>query len=405
MYFSAAGLNYNLARVHINSCDFAESNYNFDDVPNDFNLEHFDDGLTRDNQALIPLIQRARAMMNLAGREMKLMATPWSPPGWMKTNGQMDESPEVGLRPECRAVWANYISRWISAYTAHGIPIWAITVQNEPGQSSPFDSCQFSAADEADFLAAHLGPTLRADHPELMIFIFDHNKKELWDYASAVLANAAAAQFVNGVAFHWYTGDYFDQVQHVHEAFPDKILIASEATFETRRWAKGMTKPYDDWGFGMGYAHDMIGDFNAGTKGWIDWNLMLDTNGGPNHVGNVCDAAIIGDLEQQVVIPHAQYWFIGQFSKYIVPGSLHLRTEVQNSVQWGESWVRWYGTCTGDDGIEATSFQLPDGQRIVTVVLNCGDDAVDFKIRSGACAIRGHIPARSIKTFRYTPAC
>lgn len=404
MYFGPDGLGYNLGRVHINSCDFSESNYNFDDVPDDFSLENFDDSLARDAQALIPMIQRAQAKIQENGRALKLMASPWSPPGWMKTNGQMDRTDEVGLREDCQDVWARYISRWILGYKNLGIPIWMVTVQNEPTQNSKFESCQYSAAQEADWLANHLGPVLQGDHPEVGIFIFDHNKKDLMSYASTVMQNPAAAQFVSGTAFHWYTGDFFDQVSQLHQAFPDKMLLSSEATWEKYRWLPGSSEAYDDWRFGMGYAHDIIGDLNAGARGWIDWNLMLDPNGGPNHVGNVCDAAMIGNPDLQQITPHAQYWLIGHFSKYIPPESQHLNTVVQNSPKFaGEN--RQYGECGNDDGLEATSFQLPDGtQRVVTVVLNCGDAAIDFKVQNGPCAFQATIPPNSIQTYRYAPS-
>jgi len=406
MYFGADGLQYNLGRVHINSCDFAESNYNFDDVPNDFSLSNFDDSLARDARALIPMIQRAQAKVRENGRELKMMATPWSPPGWMKTNGQMDRTGDPGLRDDCQDVWARYISRWISGYMQHGIPIWAISVQNEPTQNSKFESCEFHAEKEADFLANHLGPTLRADHPEVGVFIFDHNKKDLVSYSSRVMQNGAAAQFVTGMAFHWYTGDFFEQVTQVRQAFPEKMLISSEATWEKYRWLPGSAEAYDDWRFGVGYAHTIIGDFNAGARGWIDWNLMLDEHGGPNHVGNVCDAAMIGNVGMQTVSPHSQYFFIGHFSKFIPPNSMHLNTFVQNSPRYA-GINRQYGECTDQDGLEATSFQLPDGtRRVVTVVLNCFDRAVDFKVQWGPCAFKSNIPAKGIQTFRYSPmAC
>jgi len=406
MYFGAEGLNYNLGRVHINSCDFAESNYNFDDVPGDVDLANFDDSLARDARALIPMIQRARAKVAQNGRDLQLMATPWSPPGWMKTNGQMDRSDEPGVKPEYQDVWARYIARWISGYAAQGIPMWAISVQNEPTQNSPFDSCLFSAQQEADFLANNLGPVMRSQHPAVKIFVYDHNKKDLAEYATGVLNNAAAKDFTDGIAFHWYTGDFFEQVQQMHQAFPEKMLISSEATWEKYRWNPDAAETYDDWRFGMGYAHDIIGDFNAGARGWIDWNLMLDQNGGPNHVGNVCDAAMIGNPELQQLTPHSQYYFIGHFSKFVPPNSMHLNTNVQNAPRYA-GVNRQYGTCNNDDGLEATSFQMSDGTgMVVTVVLNCGEAAVDFKVQWGPCAFKANIPPRGIQTYRYLPtAC
>jgi glucosylceramidase len=398
LYFGKDGIGYTVGRVHINSCDFSEKNYNFADEENDWDLVHFDDEVKHDTKALIPLIQRASQKAVGAGNDLRLLASPWSPPAWMKTNGQMDTTDlPNGLKPECSAVWAKYISRWITAYKNHEINIRWMTAQNEPMNAPGWEACGFSPEDQANFVGQHLGPTLKQDHPEVGIFVFDDSKHNMYAYAEAALKNDEAKQYVHGVAFHWYTGDLFENVAAVHKDFPEAVLLPSEATYERRLWQEGKEQAYSEWRFGEGYAHDIIGDLNAGAVGWIDWNLLLDKNGGPNHVGNVCDAAMVASEDEKSVEVHPQYYYIGHFSKYLLVGSQHLGTKVKGSTQFGGG-PRDYGTCTGEDGLQATSFKRPDGL-IAVVVLNCGDDEIEFKIREGESAIRTRIPAHAIQTY------
>lgn len=262
-----------------------------------------------------------------------------------------------------------------------------------------------TSAEEASFLGDHLGPAMRQTHPDVNIFIYDDSKQLMVEYAQAAYNHPTAKEYVDGVAFHWYTGDWFNNVAQVHREYPQAILLASEATYERSQWKPGTLQTYAEFRFGEGYAHDIIGDLNAGSSGWIDWNLVLDISGGPNHVGNVCDAAMVVDFKTQKLHLHPQYYFVGHFAKFIPPGSKHLGTTVQGSKAYAGA-LRRYGTCTGDDGLEAVSFVRPD-QQIVTVVLNCGETAVEFKIRhsakapQGACAIRSTIPAHSIQTYMF----
>merc|ERR1719188_43885 len=183
-YFSQEGLGYVLGRVHINSCDFSVGNYDFDNVSNDFNLTHFDTTLQRDMHALIPLIRKAMASVQDTGQRLQLLASPWSPPKWMKTNKKMNRSGRPCLKKGNRykRVWANYIAMWVTAYKNKGVDIWAITPQNEPEAMSAWESCLLTPSDEADFLGRYLGPRMRSRHPEVKILIFDHNKGDMLPY-------------------------------------------------------------------------------------------------------------------------------------------------------------------------------------------------------------------------------
>lgn len=396
-YFGPDGIGYTLGRVHINSCDFSVSSYSFDDVAGDTDLKHFDNRVSRDAEKLIPLIKNAMDAISAQGKRLKLLASPWSPPAWMKRNNQMDRSSRPCLRKHMPATWAKYISRWIEAYKGHGVPIWAITVQNEPENNANWEACLFSPEQEAEFLGRHLGPEVNSSHPEVLIFAYDHNKDHLSTWAQAIYGNEAAKRHASGLAFHWYSGDGFNHVDHVRRKYPEAILLPSEATYERWRWRHGTNLADGDWSFGEGYAHDIIGDLNSGGVGWIDWNLLLDQSGGPNHVGNVCDAAMIADLQKRAVYRHPQYYYMGHFSKFILPGSFRLPSVVEGSSQyWG--FTRRYGTCAGQDGMQATAFLRPD-KRVVIVALNCGDHEIPFKIKFGSYAALSSIPRHSIQTY------
>lgn len=303
------------------------------------------------------------------------------------------------------------LCKWIDAYKAHGIPIWAVTMQNEPENNATWEGCLYTPLEGTDFVATHLGPTLQAAHPEVLIFVFDHNKDTVHTWASTTYSHMTAAQYVAGVAFHWYAGDHFEELRRIKQEFPQALLLPSEATWERWRWKTGTTLATGDWEFGEGYAHDIIGDLNTGSIGWIDWNLLLDERGGPNHVGNVCDATIMANLSSNELFFHPQYYYIGHFSKYILPESKNLETKVASTSRYtGKSTYqcssadgpncRGYGVCNGIDGLQATSFLRPDNY-VVVVALNCGDDKIEFKLQFGPRAARTTIPGHSIQTYMF----
>lgn len=389
-----------MGRVHINSCDFSMNSYSFDDKEDDWNLSAFDMNLARDSSTLIPFILEAQRKLKTRNQSLKLLASPWSPPWWMKTNKDMIGSPGPGLRPECQGVWARYLGKWIKAMKQKGIPIWGITIQNEPLNNNPFESCMMPAEGQAEFLAWHLGPTLKNWHPDVKIFAFDHNKGQLFAYTNGVVygAGGQAAQYLDGVAWHWYEGDLFGTVQMTKQNFPNLMLLSSEATYEKWHFRNGKT-PTWDWRHGTGYAHAILGDLKAGSSGWIDWNLVLDVRGGPNHVGNTCDAAMIADIGKHRVKYHPQYYYIGHFSKWFWPGSHILTTWVEGSWKNNATW-RPYGVCDGTDGLEATSVMKTDG-KIAVVVLNCGFHWLDFRIRvdNGTRTMKGKVPPHGIQTY------
>ncbi len=341
-YFDpTAGHGYTLCRTHINSCDFSLGNYAYAEVDGDVDLRHF--SIERDRQALLPLIQAAQ---QAAGRLLKLLASPWSPPAWMKTNGDMCHGGQ--LKPEYRAAWAEYYCRYVRAYEQEGLPIWGLTVQNEPEAVQVWESCIYSGEEERDFVRDHLGPTLANNGlGDMRLLIWDHNRDRMVERASAVLSDPAAARYVWGTAFHWYVTDKFDNVQLVHDAFPDKKLLFTEGCQEGG--------PHlGEWMMAERYARSMINDLNRWTVGWIDWNLLLDTQGGPNHVGNYCSAPCVADTETGELHFQSSYYAIGHFARFVQPGARRILC------------------ATSHDLLEAAAFLNPDGQ-IVVVLLNRSD--------------------------------
>lgn len=367
-YFDATqGLGYTFCRVHMNSCDFALGNYTHAPVPDDMGLEHF--SISRDELALIPFIKAAQAT---AGKPLSLLVSPWSPPPWMKTNGQMNGGGK--LLPQYRSVWAQCFVKFIQAYAEHGIPVWGVTVQNEPMAVQRWDSCIYGAEEERDFIRDYLGPALQAAGlGQVNVVIWDHNRDEMVERAGVILADSQAAQYIWGTGFHWYVEDHFDHVQLVHDAWPDKKLLFTEGCQEGG--------PHmGEWEPGERYARSMINDMNRWTVGWIDWNLLLNTEGGPNHVNNLCSAPLLADGAQNVLHWQSSYAYIGHFAKFIKPGARRLLCAANREV------------------LECAAFENPDGS-IATVVMNRSEQAHDFTLNRPGKQWRASLPPRSIATY------
>lgn len=361
------GLGYTLCRTHMNSCDFALGNYAYNDVEGDFELKQFD--ISRDRSLLITMIKDAMA---IGGNRIRLLASPWSPPAWMKTNREMNHGGQ--LRPECRDAWALYYAKYIKAYAAEGIPIWAITVQNEPAAVQVWDSCIYSADEERDFVKYHLGPRLTSEGLDgVKVLVWDHNKDILVERASTVLSDSEAARYVWGTAFHWYSGDQFENLDELHSRFPDKALLFTEGCLE-----RG---PHlGEWQGGERYGHAIIGDLNHWAVGWIDWNIVLDEKGGPNHVGNYCSAPIIADTKANELLYQPSYFYLGHFSRYIKPGAVRIALR---------------GVC---QELEAAAFQNPDGS-IVAVAMNAADRELQCSWKIDSNAAQFAAPPHSMQTF------
>jgi len=363
LYFSEdEGIGYNVGRVHMNSCDFSEGNYTCVDE-NDETLDSFN--LDRDKRAVIPMVRDA-----MKYGELQLFMSPWSPPAYMKTNGNMNHGGK--LKPEYRELWAKCYTKFIEAYRKEGIDIWGVSVQNEPKATQKWDSCIYTAEEERDFVKKYLGKKM--DELGVKILFWDHNKERVMDRAMVMLSDEEAAKYIYGLAFHWYSGDHFEQLEMFNRLYPEKKLAFSEGCYE---YSKGQMDTYK---IGEKYAHDMIGNFNNHCNLFCDWNLVLNEKGGPNHVGNFCDAPIMADTENDRIDIHESFYYIGHFSKYIRPGAVRI------------------GTSKWTPHLDTVSFKNPDGS-IITIVLNTEDEALTVNLRLKGTLIESKQEAHSITTY------
>lgn len=362
-----SGHGYTMCRVHMNSCDFSLGNYAHVETPGDVDLHSFN--IDRDRQALLPFIQAA---LRVAQRPIQLLVSPWSPPAWMKSNGQMNRGGT--LLPQYANAWARCFVRFIRAYVAEGVPVWGVSVQNEPAATQTWDSCRYSAEEERDFVRDHLGPELAlAGLGHIKIVIWDHNRDEMVERANTVYSDPQAARYVWGTGFHWYGEDHFDHVQQVHDAWPYKQLMFTEGCQEGG--------PHlGSWALGERYARSIINDLNRWTVGWIDWNLLLDETGGPNHVGNLCSAPVMADRASGALMHQSSYWYLGHFARFIQPGAQRVLC------------------ASARQDLEATAFVNPDGS-CATVVLNRSERSLGFRLVVDSQSFETHLPARSIATW------
>jgi len=372
-YDPAKGIGYNLARTHIQSCDFSSGSYSYVS-DNDSLLKTFN--VTHDEQYRIPLIKQAIAA---AGGKLPLFVSPWSPPSWMKDNNSVTEGGK--LLPAFDQSWANFYVKFIKTYEAKGIPIWGLTVQNEPMAKQKWESCIYTAEDERDFIKNFLGPTLqRSGMGDKKLIAWDHNRDLLYQRASTILEDAGAARYVWGIGYHWYetwTGGpmLFENMNLVSRAFPKTNLIFTEGCKE-----KFSYDSLGAWSLGERYGYSMINDFNNGCVGWTDWNILLDENGGPNHVGNFCFAPVHGDTRTGKLIYTNAYFYIGHFSKFIHPGARRIAASA-NRPQ-----------------LQTTAFVNKDGS-IVVVVMNTTDTKTTYHLCiKGKAALAESLP-HSISTL------
>ena len=374
-YDTEKGIGYSLARTTIHSSDFGSASHTYIDE-GDKALETFT--IEKDKQFRIPLIKRAT---EAAGGELLLYASPWSAPAFMKSNNNMLRGGK--LLPEYYDSWAKYYTKFIEAYESEGMPIWGISIQNEPMATQRWESMIYTAQEERDFLKNHLGPAMEeAGYGDKNIVVWDHNRDLLTDRANVILDDPEAYKYVWGVGYHWYEtwagGDSMhDNLAAVKESYPEIELLFTEGTVEGFREDR-----YQYWPNAERYARSMIKDFNIGTVGWTDWNLLLDHTGGPNHVSNFCFAPIHADTRTGELIYTPTYYYIGHFSKFIRPEAKRISTSSSRSV------------------LLATSFINTDNQ-IATVVMNETDNAIDYHFLADMQQVTLTIPARSMQTLVY----
>ncbi len=374
-YDPREGIGYTLARTHLNSCDFSLHMWALDETPGDYDLLDF--SLAPMRKWLLPLLHDAQ---EISGAErFRLLVSPWSPPAWMKTNNRMDDGGQ--LRPEYRPAWANYYVRFLRAMRdEEKLPVWALTVQNEPEAHQTWESCLYTPEEERDFVRDHLGPALdHAGFKDVKLLGWDHNRDRLEARAKALFGDPASAKYFWGAALHWYVSEDFAAASRVHAAFPEKRILFTEGCVE-----KG-ARP-GAWDPGERYAQNIIGDLSNWVCGYIDWNIALDLRGGPNHVGNFCDAPVLVDTATGEIFYQSSFYYIAHFSRY---------------VQVGAHRIESHG---GPAGVESLAFANPDGS-LALVAMNRGEAALTFEVAIGGEKISVRLPPHAIQTYtRIAPA-
>ncbi|WP_437440120.1 glycoside hydrolase family 30 protein [Polaribacter litorisediminis] len=389
-YFGESGAKYSLTRTHMNSCDFSLGQYSYAPIAGDKELEHFT--IEEDKDDIIPFIKDAMAVSKDG---FKILSSPWTASPWMKDNSAWTGGK---LLPEYYDTWALFFSKYVTAYKNEGIDIWGFTVENEPlGNDSNWESMHYSPDEMTNFVQHHLGPKLEADYPNIKILGYDQNREHLKEWVDSQFKNEQTSKYFDGTAIHWYasTFDYFpEELQYAHHKAPNKYLIQSEACIDAQvpvwkddawYWKKEAT----DWGWDWApekdkhmhpkyapvnrYARDIIGCLNNYVDGWIDWNMVLDTQGGPNWFKNWCIAPVIVNPETDEVYFTPLYYTLAHFSRYIRPEAKVITLE------------------NSDKELMVTAAENPDGSIAVVVFneqevpknisLNLNDKSVDIKIK------------------------
>lgn len=402
-YFAEDGANYSLTRTHMNSCDFSRFHYSSAPVEGDLDLEHF--SIEQDLEFLFPMIHMAQG---ISKEGFHLIASPWTAPPWMKDNNDW-----VGghLRPEMQPTWAQFFVKYAEACKAHGIPLWGFTVENEPhGNGDNWESMLYSPDEMTTFVREHLGPALEGNGlGALKVLGYDQNRAGLDEWTASMYRDAESAQYFDGTAIHWYESTYeifADDLERAHEKAPEKLIIETEGCIDAEvpvwqdddwYWQKEAT----DWGFTWReaekkylhpkyspvhrYARDIIGCLNHWVNGWVDWNMVLDRQGGPNWFENWCIAPVIVDPEQDEVYFTPLYDVMCHFSKFIRPGATVLASE------------------SSDDEVLAVAVETPEGGYAV-VCFNPTDTPRNVRIEglAGEC-LRVALGPQCLQTIVLNP--
>lgn len=349
-YFSPEKMNYGIVRIHMDSCDFSTEMYEAMSDAEDIEMKSF--SFARTEKYILPMLEDAQ---KTAGKPLKLMLSPWSPPAFMKTNGQRTYG--GSLKPEYRAMWANYICRYIVEFEKRGYQVQRMSLQNEPKAVQTWDSCIYTAKEEKEFLRDFMYPALKAhglEHVE--IFIWDHNKERVYERICEIVDDSTR-DMVAGIAFHWYSGDHFEALELVRNKFCDKKMIISESCIEYSKFEES-----DVISGALRLSHEIIGDLNHGMTAFYDWNLLLDEHGGPNHVGNFCHAPFLYDTVQKKLMPQLLQQHFEHFSHYLCPGSVRI------------------GYSKYTEQVDVTAYQNPDGKKVV-VMLNKSKEILPVNMR------------------------
>lgn len=398
-YFGDQGARYSLTRTHMNSCDFSLDNYSYAPVPGDTSLENF--SIEEDREDIIPMIKEAMA---ISSEGFKIISSPWTAPPWMKDNQDWRGGK---LLPKYYDTWAHFFAKYHKAYQEEGIDVWGFTVENEPlGNDNNWESMHFTAEEMNTFVKNHLGPRLEEEGlGEVKILGYDQNRDaELKHWVSVMYGDEAAAKYFDGTAIHWYASTYEwfpEALQFAHQAAPDKYLIQTEACVdaEVPKWEDDQwywSKEATDWGWTWApedqkylhpkyvpvyrYARDIIGCLNNWVDGWVDWNMVLNRQGGPNWFKNWCVAPVIVDPDRDEVYFTPLYYTLSHFSKFIRPGAKRIGFDYSGTE------------------LMVTAAQNPDGSTAV-VVFNPGELARVVTLSLGEASAKIKIDKQALQTI------
>lgn len=350
-YFSEDGLNYNLARLTVHSSDFSPESYVYVDGED---VDTF--SLDVEDKARLPLVKRC---MDAAKHEITFFAAPWSPPAFAKTNGNMNEGGK--LKDEYREFWAEYYSRYLCELKKRGIDVKYVAVQNEPEAIQRWESREVDAFEEGREISEYLAPAFKRHGLDVKFYLWDHNRDRVVRRTIDTLSIDGVKEHVWGVGYHWYCCDRYENLSNLHMLYPDLHILLTECCVELAYDSTtGLPVEAGLWENGQRYALQIINDLNNWSEGYIDWNLVLDENGGPNHKGNFCEAPIMLDGKGGINFKPS-YWHIAHFSKFIEPGAKRVFSS------------------GGVSEIYQTAYQNPDGS-LAIVILNVGKRDVKTNI-------------------------
>jgi glucosylceramidase len=344
---------YSIFRLGIASTDFSISSYSYA-----YKKDLSDFSIDRDKEYIIPLIHDIQKNHP----NIEFFASPWSPPAFMKNINSLYLGSH--LKRKYYETYAEYFVKFFKAYKDENINICYMSIQNETTARQTWESCLFSPDEEADFAINYLYPAIKAASLDIKIFIHDHNKDNIVERCNKIF-ETNNSNCISGIANHWYTGDYFENLLKCHESFPDKLIFHTEGCVGFSHFRES-----DEILNAEKYAHDMIGDLNSGSSSYIDWNILLDENGGPNHKKNYCNSPSM--LKDGSYYNNLCYYYIQHFARFIKPGAHRL---IINS------------------NLESVAFQNPD-KSIVFVCLNRSDNeddlVIDFKGKTYSKKIKSH---------------
>lgn len=364
-----SGIGISFVRIPMGASDFALSNYSYNDIEpgqTDLNMDHFT--LERDEQYVIPMLKLAKAK----NPTLLMMGSPWSAPAWMKENKSMNGG---SMKTEYFDAYAKYFVKFVQGYTAHGLPIYAVTPQNEPlHQISTYPTMYMSAKDQVNFVKK-LGTAFQSSAIDTLIMAYDHN----WDqptYPMTVIGSPLSSPYVAGSAFHCYGGDVSAQ-STVNNLYPDKGIWFTECS--GGRWATNFSD-----NLSWNTEHLFIGSVNHFSKGVLMWNLALDEQDGPTNGGCKNCRGVITVHPDGSYTRNEEYYAIGHFSKFVAQGAKRIQVESDQQI------------------LHVTGFLNPDGS-IVMVVLNKSRSLMSFNLVIDGRETEGNVPASSVTSYVIRP--